>query len=76
MTHNRLIFKSVRSINEAGRNGAGNTTTALTETRTVGGSAMTADADQYTDSAGSGNREQSDNWKSIGELARKIVEGK
>jgi hypothetical protein len=37
---------------------------------------MTADADQYTDSAGSGNREQSDNWKSIGELARKIVEGK
>lgn len=37
---------------------------------------MTADADQYTDSKQSDNREQSDNWKSIGDLARKIVGGK
>ena len=49
---------------------------ALTETRTAGGSAMTADAEDYTDSTGSDNREQSDNWKSIGEIARRIVEGK
>jgi len=47
-----------------------------TETRTVGGSAMTADADKYTDSGRTDNREQSDNWKSIGELARRIVGGK
>ena len=37
---------------------------------------MTADAEDYTDSTGSDNREQSDNWKSIGEIARRIVEGK
>lgn len=31
---------------------------------------------QYNDSARAVNPEQSDNWKSIGDLARKIVEGK
>ena len=47
---------------------------ALTETRTVGGSAMTANADDYTDSGSGNNRKQSENWKSIGELARRLVE--
>lgn len=37
---------------------------------------MTANADKYTDSGSGNNREQTDNWKSIGDLARKIVEGK
>ena len=32
-----------------------------------------ADGSQYTDSAQADNPEQSDNWKSIGELARRIV---
>ena len=35
-----------------------------------------ADYGQYTDSARADNPEQSGNWKSIGDLARKIVEGK
>lgn len=35
---------------------------------------MTADADQYTDSKQSDNREQSNNWKSIGELAKRLTE--
>ena len=47
---------------------------ALTETRTIRGSAMTADADKYTDSGRTDNREQSDNWKSIGALAKRLVE--
>lgn len=35
-----------------------------------------ADYGQYTDSAQADNPEQFGNWKSIGDLARKIVEGK
>lgn len=33
-----------------------------------------ADYGQYTDSARADNPEQSGNWKSIGELARRLVE--
>jgi hypothetical protein len=33
-----------------------------------------ADYGQYTDSAGSGNPEQKETWKSIGDLARRLVE--
>lgn len=39
-----------------------------TEVRTM------ADYGQYTDSAGSGNPEQKETWKSIGDLARRLVE--
>lgn len=36
---------------------------------------MTADASQYPDSAGKINTEQTvSNWRSIGELAKKLVE--
>ena len=35
---------------------------------------MTANADKYTDSGRVNNREQSDNWQSIGGLARKSLD--
>lgn len=39
MTGKNLQRNPQDAINEAGRNGAGNTETALTEKRTIGGSA-------------------------------------
>lgn len=33
-----------------------------------------ADCGHYTDSAQTGNSEHSENWKSIGELARRLAE--
>ena len=44
--------------------------------RTVGGSAMPANGDEYSDSARSGKTEQPANtWKSLGDLARALAEG-
>lgn len=61
-------------INEAGRNGAGNTIPALEHSEPDMEVRHMSHYGHYGDSAPADNTEQSSNWKSIGELARRLVE--
>lgn len=61
-------------INEAGRNGAGNTETALEHSQPSQEVGHMSHHGHYGDSQPQDKTEQSSNWKSIGELARRLVE--
>jgi len=52
---------------------ATNTAAPLTETRTLGGSRMAVDS-QYRDSVPQDNQNNCERWKSIGEIAKRLVE--
>jgi len=71
-----LSLRQKWCINEAGRNGAGNTITALEHSEPSREVRHMSHYGHYGDSSPSDKTEHSDNWKSIGELARRIVEGK
>ena len=61
-------------INEAGRNGAGNTIPALEHSEPSQEVRHMSHYGHYGDSSPEDKTEQSSNWKSIGELARRLVE--
>lgn len=76
MTGKLLCRQWLESINETGDEGATNTRAALEHSEPDKEVRHMSHYGHYGDSTPFDNPEHSGNWKSIGDLARKIVEGK
>ena len=74
MTGKNLQENPQHAINEAGRNGATNTIPALEHSEPSQEVRHMSHYGHYGDSHPQDKTEQFDNWKSIGELARRLVE--